>query len=308
MNTVLQKAGKIGVLYGGNSAERAVSLNSGQAVYDSLKAQGANVVLIDTQDDVIQKLTSEGIDTAFIVVHGGAGEDGRLQALLEFLNIPYTGSGVRACALAMDKLMTKQLWNGVGLSTAEFEVLAQDTHWQAVIDRLGSVMVKPAREGSSIGMSIANTAEELSKAYDQAHQFDDCIIAERLINGSEFTVAIVNGEVLPPIRLETDNVFYDYQAKYESNETRYVCPCGLPEAQEQALKTLSKEAFDAVSGKGWGRVDVMCDKQGVFYLLEVNMVPGMTSHSLVPMAAKAQGWNFGELLINIIEGAIGDNV
>lgn len=297
----------VGVLYGGDSAERDISLASGQAIYDSLQRSGVNVQLIDVKGNAAEILSAYSLSSAFIAMHGGMGEDGRLQALLNCLHIPYTGSRTGACAIAMNKRMCKQLWQGVGLPTAAFVSLDRHTHWSDVIESLGGVMVKPASEGSSIGMSIAETPEALEKAFALAYQYDPVIIAEQLITGREFTVAIVNDQVLPPIELKTDHVFYDYQAKYESKNTQYLCPCDLIESDVQILSDLALSAFKTLGCIGWGRVDFMQDRDGQFYLLEVNTVPGMTDHSLVPMAASVYGWSFDALVLEILSGASTDN-
>ncbi len=302
-----QQIGRVGVLYGGLSAEREVSLQSGAAVIAALQSAGVEVVAIDVGVNVVADLQAANIDRAFLALHGPGGEDGRIQALLEFLNIPYTGSDVQSSALAMDKLRTKQLWRGLdyqnalGLPTPEFAVVNKDSDFVAVLSRLGGeAMVKPANEGSSIGMSRVKSAAELQAAFAKAAQYQGEVLVERLIVGAEYTVAILDGEALPPIKLETDHSFYDYDAKYIAEDTRYLCPCGLREAKERELKTLAQAAFNALGCRGWGRVDVMADADGNFYLLEVNTAPGMTSHSLVPMAAKAIGLSFAELVLTIL--------
>lgn len=293
--------GRVAVLYGGHSAEREVSLQSGAAVLAALQAANIDAVGLDTGSDFFAQLYDQQIDRAFIALHGGDGEDGRVQALLSYLDIPYTGSETAASSLAMDKLRSKQLWQGIGLATPRFATLAADTDWQQVLNDLGGkAMVKPAHEGSSIGMSRVNSADELRAAYETAKSFDASVIAEALVEGAEYTVAIVGDQVLPAIRLETDNTFYDYEAKYLSEDTRYHCPCGLDEKREQELKDLALQAYKSLGCEGWGRVDVMTDQQGNFFVLEVNTVPGMTSHSLVPMAAKAAGWSFEELVVRIL--------
>ncbi len=289
--------GRIGVLYGGVSAEREVSLDSGRAIIAACQRLGIDVVDIEIKNEVIDTIKAANIDTAFIALHGGIGEDGRLQSLLDFMGIHYTGSGVQASVAAMNKLMAKQMWLGMGLSTPRFAVLNNEMDVDAVLASLGgSAMVKPAHEGSSIGMGIVRNADELQKAYQLALQYDHTVFAEELLTGAEYTVAILNGEVLPPIKLETHHMFYDYDAKYIANDTRYICPCGLPSVDEEKLKSLSLWAFNSLQCKGWGRVDVMVDANGEFSVLEVNTVPGMTSHSLVPMAAKAAGYSFDELV------------
>lgn len=297
------KLGKIVVLLGGYSAEREISLNSGNATLEALRRQGIDVVAIDTQKNAIQQLEAEltkGEFGAFIALHGFGGEDGKIQGLLEYLEIPYTGSGVLASSLCMDKLRTKQLWQGVGLPTANYVVLTPTTDWQAAIEGLqGEAMVKPNLEGSSIGMSRVDSAEALKAAYEKAVNYDTCVLAEQFITGAEYTVAILEGEALPAIRLQAHGDFYDYNAKYIATDTEYLCPCGLSEDKERELKRLALKAFNAVGAQGWGRVDVMADSQENFYLLEVNTVPGLTDHSLVPMAAKAAGIGFDDLVLQI---------
>lgn len=296
-----KQLGRVGVLLGGTSSERGVSLQSGGAVVAALAEAGVEHVAIDVGPNAIADIQAAKIDRAFIILHGVGGEDGRMQAVLEYLNIPFTGSGVQASALAMDKLRTKQLWRGVGLSTPDFAVLNKNSNWKQVLADLGGeVMVKPANEGSSIGMARVKTVEELEAAFKVAEDYDGSVIAERLIVGSEFTVAILDDEALPPIKLETDHNFYDFDAKYIAEDTRYIFPCGISAAKEQELKELALAAFSSVGCKGWGRVDVMADKDLNFYLLEVNTAPGMTSHSLVPMAAKARGLSFSELVVTIL--------
>ena len=300
-NELKQQIGRVGVLLGGTSSEREISLQSGAAVVDALVEAGIEHVAIDIGANAIADIQAAKIDRAFIMLHGAGGEDGRMQAVLEYLNIPFTGSGVQSSALAMDKLRTKQLWRGVGLSTPDFAVLNKNSDWKNVLTDLGGeAMVKPANEGSSIGMARVKTAEELAAAFKIAEGYDGSVIAERLIVGSEFTVAILGGEALPPIKLETDHNFYDFNAKYIAEDTRYICPCGISTEKEEELKSLALAAFNSVGCKGWGRVDVMADKDLNFYLLEVNTAPGMTSHSLVPMAAKARDLTFSELVLTIL--------
>lgn len=297
----LSQFGRIGVLYGGVSAERDVSLKSGDAVFTACENLGLDVIGIDLTEQAVQQLHSANIDTAFIALHGGVGEDGRLQALLDFMNIAYTGSDAQASMLAMNKLISKQIWFATGLPTANFEVLSQAMDAPKVLEKLGGkVMVKPAHEGSSIGMSIAESPEDLTKAYNNAAQYDACVFAEKLLPGEEYTVSIVAGEVLPPIKLAASGEFYDYEAKYLSNDTQYICPCGLSVGEEAELKSLSAKAFDSLGCRGWGRVDVIRDEDGSFKLLEVNTAPGMTKHSLVPMAANAAGYSFDELIKRIL--------
>lgn len=306
-----QQIGRVGVLYGGLSSEREVSLQSGAAVIAALQEAGIDHVAIDVSENIIADIQAAKIDRAFLILHGPGGEDGRIQALLEFLNIPYTGSDVQSSALAMDKLRTKYLWTGLSanssfkLPTPEFAVLVRDSDFAAVLAKLGGeAMVKPANEGSSIGMSRVKTATELEAAFNMAAKFQGSVLVERLIVGAEYTVAILDGEALPPIKLETHHSFYDYDAKYIAEDTRYLCPCGLSVEKEAELKQLALNAFNALGCRGWGRVDVMADAQQNFYLLEVNTAPGMTSHSLVPMAAKAVNLTFAELVLTVLRASL----
>lgn len=300
-----QKYGRVGVLYGGASAEREISLISGSSVIAALQRSGVDLVAIDVGTDLLQQLPQLSLTRVLIMLHGPGGEDGSLQGALQFLGLPYTGSGVFASALAMDKLHSKQFWQGVGLPTAKFAVLNDSTDWQETLDALGGVvMVKPSHEGSSLGMTRADSAAELKKAWVEAAALDSSVIAEQWISGAEYTVALLNGEVLPPIRLETEHSFYDYNAKYLADDTRYLCPCGLDQDREAELKELALAAFNSLGCSGWGRVDVMCDQAGNFQLLEVNTVPGMTDHSLVPMAAKAAGYSFDELVLKILDTSL----
>ena len=296
--------GKVAVLLGGRSAEREVSLRSGNMVLGALKKRGVDAHGFDPQDQGLQQLIAQRFDRVFIALHGRFGEDGTVQGALEYLGVPYTGSGVMASALAMDKWRTKLLWQAAGVPTPQYEVLSPTTDFEGVGKRLGlPVMVKPAREGSSIGMSKAASLEKIQAAYELAAQYDDVIIAERFIEGVEVTAAILGDEALPLIRLETPRVFYDYEAKYHANDTRYICPSGLPEAQERRVQEEALRAFRLIGASGWGRVDVMLDAAGEPYLLEVNTIPGMTDHSLVPMAARARGIEFDELCLRILETA-----
>lgn len=301
-STVEPKAfGRVAVLFGGKSAERAVSLKSGAAVLAALQEAGVDAFGIDVGDDIIARLAAEKIDRAFIVLHGRGGEDGTMQGLLECAGIPYTGSGVLASALAMDKLRTKQVWSSLGLSTPRHAALSSVADCQQAAAQLGfPLIVKPAHEGSSIGMAKVDSLEALVEAWQAASQYDSQVLVEQWISGPEFTVAMLRGEVLPPIRLGTTHKFYDYDAKYLANDTQYLIPCGLDAEREVELKKLVAEACAAVGTQGWARADVMQDAQGKFWLLEVNTVPGMTDHSLVPMAARAVGLNFGELVLAVL--------
>ncbi len=299
-----KKIGRLGVLYGGVSAEREVSLESGRAIIDACTRLGVNVVDVEVGENVIETITAANIDLAFIALHGGIGEDGRLQSLLEMMDIPYTGSAVQASVVAMNKLFSKRIWQGINLPTPRFKQLAAGHDFEKVLESLGgSAIVKPANEGSSIGMAIVQSAAELQKAFEQASEYDQAVFAEELLKGAEYTVGILNDEVLPAIKLETDNIFYDYEAKYLSDDTRYICPCGLSSSKESEIRDLSRWAFDSLGCSGWGRVDLMMDNDENFKVLEVNTVPGMTSHSLVPMAAKAAGYLFDELVAKILISA-----
>ena len=301
----MSKFGRVGLLYGGTSSEREVSLMSGAAVHQALQNLGVDVVLIDAQNDLLQTLPSHNLDRVFIALHGPGGEDGTLQGALEYLGLPYTGSGVLASALAMDKLRCKQMWQGIGLATADFAVLDSQSDWTGIMQCLGGkAMVKPASEGSSIGMSRAETPEQLQLAWKQAAEFDMTVIAEPLLEGKEYTVAILGDQALPSIRIHTDEVFYDYQAKYFSDATQYQCPSDLSPERETEIRQLSMDAFNTVGCRGWGRVDLMVDSNNKFQLLEVNTSPGMTSHSLVPMAAKVAGLDFDQLALAILEESL----
>jgi D-alanine-D-alanine ligase len=294
----------VAVLMGGRSAEREISLKSGAMVLNALKKSGVDAHAFDPRDSGFEALQSQGYSRAFIALHGRFGEDGTVQGALEYLGIPYTGSGVMASALAMDKWRTKLLWHAAGLPTPAYQLMTAHTDSAALAARLGlPLMVKPAREGSSIGMSKVTSVEKIAPAYELAARYDDVVIAERFIEGVELTAAILGDAPLPLIRLETPREFYDYQAKYLADDTRYICPCGLPADQERALQQTALEAFRVLGCSGWGRVDLMLDRDGNPQLLEVNTIPGMTDHSLVPMAARAQGISFEDLCVQILESA-----
>ncbi|MEJ2415330.1 MAG: D-alanine--D-alanine ligase [Exilibacterium sp.] len=307
-DTIKQRLGRVGVLYGGLSSEREVSLQSGEAVFKALQKSGVDTVAIDLRENAIEQVQRALLDRVFIVLHGPGGEDGRVQAMLEFMGLPYTGSGVQASSLAMDKLLSKQLWRGINLPTPDFAVLQADTDWLQILAQLGGeVMVKPVHEGSSIGMTKADSPESLQRAYEDAVAYDTNVLAERVIKGAEYTVSVLGERALPAIKLETNNRFYDYEAKYLSENTRYICPCGLSPDKHDQLQKLALKAFKSLGCSGWGRVDVMADSEDNFYLLEVNTVPGMTSHSLVPIAAKAVGMSFEELVVNILMSTLRDS-
>ena len=297
--------GRVAVLFGGKSAERAVSLKSGAAVLEALQAAGVDAFGIDVGDDFLQRLSAEKIDRAFIVLHGRGGEDGSMQGLLECAGIPYTGSGILASALAMDKLRTKRVWLSLGLPTPNHAVLASEADCRAAASELGfPLIVKPAHEGSSIGMAKVADVEALIAAWKDASQYDSQVLVEQWIAGPEFTVAMLRGQVLPPIGLGTPHTFYDYDAKYLANDTQYRIPCGLSAEKEAELKELTARACEAVGTQGWARADVMQDASGQFWLLEVNTVPGMTDHSLVPMAARAAGLDFQQLVLAILADSV----
>lgn len=294
--------GKVAVLLGGSSAERNISLLSGQAVLAALLRQQVDAVAIDPQNDLVAQLDQHQPDRVFIALHGRGGEDGLIQGFLETLGLPYTGSGVLGSAIGMDKWRCKQIWTAMDLATPKAVKITADTKIENVVNQVGlPLMLKPAHEGSSVGMSRVDKAEAFLPALAQARQYDDEIIAERFIQGGEYTVAILNGKALPVIHVENNATFYDYHAKYEANDTQYHCPCGLEAALEQKLQYIAEQAFAGVNAQGWGRVDFMLDADQKPWLLEVNTVPGMTDHSLVPMAAKAQGMNFDALVLTILD-------
>ncbi|MBY6187796.1 D-alanine--D-alanine ligase [Marinobacter hydrocarbonoclasticus] len=297
------KQDKVAVLFGGTSAEREVSLRSGAAVLAGLQRGGIDAHAFDPAERALDEL--KAYDRAFIVLHGRGGEDGTVQGALELMKIPYTGSRVLGCALAMDKVRTKWLWAGLGLPTADFEVVDKESFSpnsaEDIMARLGSpVMVKPACEGSSIGMAKAEDAASLQQAIETALTYDTTVLVEAWVHGPEYTVSILGERALPAIRMETPNVFYDYEAKYQSQTTQYHCPAGLSDEDEAALQALALKAFKAVGASGWGRVDVMRDADGSWRLLEVNTVPGMTETSLVPKAARAVGIEFDPLVARIL--------
>jgi len=296
--------GKVAVLLGGKSAEREVSLKSGGMVLAALRKKGVDAHPFDPKEKDLLELVKERFQRVFIALHGGFGEDGTVQGVLEWLGIPYTGSGVLASALAMDKVRTKRLWAAEGLPTAPYAVLGKDTNLKAVAKKLGvPLFVKPASEGSSVGMTKVKKAGDLEEAYALAVNYDPVVIAEKFIDGAELTVAILGERVLPIIRIETPREFYDYEAKYIANDTRYLIPCGVSEKKEKELQAICLKAFRALGCRGWGRVDLMLDKRGRPYLLEVNTSPGMTDHSLVPMAARAVGISYEDLCVQVLEMA-----
>lgn len=297
--------GRVAVLMGGWSAEREISLKSGKAVLKALRARKVDVEGFDLTRDNLSMLIEGGFDRAFIALHGRGGEDGVIQGVLEAFDIPYTGSGVLGCALAMDKLRTKQLWSDAGLPTPPYLMLREQSDLTRALDTLGlPLMVKPVNEGSSLGMTKVTRAEELAHAWDTARGFDPEVFAERWIHGSEYTAGFVGDQWLPLIRLETPREFYDYTAKYFANDTRYHCPAGLSEQEEGSLVRIARSACEVIGSTGWGRVDLLRDRDGVPWLIEINTVPGMTDHSLVPMAARAVGISFEDLVWRILEDSL----
>lgn len=293
--------GRVAVLMGGTSAERDISLQSGAAVLAALRRRGVDAHPFDMGANFLKEFDPDGFDRVFIIVHGRGGEDGQVQGAFDLMAMPYTGSGVLGSALGMDKLRCKLLWQGLQLSTPPFQVLKRDSDPAQVVGELGlPIMVKPAREGSSIGAAKVEKEDDLTAAWEQAAAFDDCVLAERWIIGSEYSVPVLGDQTLPMIRLETPREFYDFEAKYSSDSTRYICPCGLSESDEQAVQDLAFEAFTSIGASGWGRVDIIIDDSGIPWLIEVNTVPGMTGHSLVPMAAQVAGIDFDELVVRIL--------
>ena len=303
----MSEFGKVAVLLGGVSAERDVSLVSGAAVLKALQEKGVDAHAIDANPDNIGELKAQGFDRAFVVLHGRWGEDGVVQGALEAVGMPYTGSGVLGSALAMDKVRSKQIWQSLGLPTAAYRVLKSEQDLDGLIEELGlPLFLKPAREGSSVGIGKVSNQQDLLSVYRQAAQVGDDVLAEQFIGGAELTVGILNGQALPTVRMSTENEFYDYEAKYQSNDTQYFCPAGLPDEKENEIRELALKAFNALGCKGWGRVDVMLSVDGEPLLLETNTVPGMTDHSLVPMAAKATGLSFADLVVQILRTSASD--
>lgn len=298
--------GKVAVLMGGRSAERGISLTSGQAVLNALVSQNIDAHKVDVGLDISEQLVSGKFDRAFIILHGRGGEDGEIQGVLESLSMPYTGSDITGAVLSMNKILSKDLWLQQGLPTADFEQVTADSDADALVERLGlPLIIKPVNEGSSIGMTKVNSASELTKAIEIATQFDAEVIAECWIEGEEYTVGVLEQKVLPVIQLKTPREFYDFEAKYQSSTTEYCCPCGLSEQDELLCQQIALDAFKGLRMTGWGRVDFMRDQSGQFYLLEANCIPGMTDHSLVPMAAKHAGLNFEDLVWQILETSMG---
>ena len=300
------KQEKIAVLLGGTSAEREVSLNSGKAVLEALLNQGYDAHPIDPKEYNVANLKKDGFHRVFNILHGRGGEDGTMQGLLEQIGLPYTGCGVMASALTMDKMRTKMLWKAFGLPVADMEVVTRETFAdldpQVVVDKLGlPLMVKPSLEGSSVGLTKVKAVDELKSAVEYALKFDNTILIEEWLAGDELTVPVLDSQVLPAICIVPEGEFYDYNAKYISDNTQYFCPAGLTSEREQELAILVKRAYDAVGCRGWSRIDVMCDAKGDFRLVEVNTNPGMTSHSLFPKSAASVGISFEQLVVKILE-------
>lgn len=304
----MDKFGKVALLYGGNSAEREVSLNSGQAVYEALLGAGVDVHLIDTMDSQrVFNLKAEGFNRAFIALHGRGGEDGQIQAILDWQGIPYTGSGVLACALAMDKVLTKKLWSAFGLPVKKDYLVGAETTYAELCEALHATKfaIKPALEGSSVGISCVSNQAELESAYLKAGGNKEKIMAEPWIVGRELTYALLANEVLAGIEViaSKGHAFYDYEAKYIAEDTQYICPPHLPTQLDNQIKAIAQSAFSVIGAKGWARVDFMLDENNQPWLLEINLSPGMTSHSLVPMAGRAAGLDFTQLVLNILAQA-----
>ncbi|KYK96497.1 D-alanine--D-alanine ligase [Aggregatibacter actinomycetemcomitans serotype d str. SA3733] len=300
------KQEKVAVLLGGTSAEREVSLNSGEAVLNALRKQGYDAHPIDPKIFPVATLKEQGFDRVFNILHGRGGEDGTMQGLLEQIGVPYTGCGVMTSALTMDKMRTKMLWKAFGLPVAEMEIVTTENRVnlnpESVVKKLGlPLMVKPSLEGSSVGLTKVKSVDELESAVDFALKFDNTVLIEEWLAGDEFTVPVLDNEVLPSIKIVPEGEFYDYDAKYISDNTQYFCPAGLSEEREQELHRLVKQAYDVVGCRGWSRIDVMADAEGKFRLVEVNTNPGMTSHSLFPKSAATVGYSFAQLVEKILE-------
>ena len=294
--------GKVAVLLGGRSAEREISLQSGEAVLAALRRSGVDAYPFDPASQGLEMLMQQGFKRAFITLHGRFGEDGTVQGVLEWIRLPYTGSGVMASALAMDKWRTKLIWQAAGILSPRYALLQADSDFAAVAEALGlPLIVKPAREGSTIGLSKVFDSKDLEAAYHLAAEHDSLVLAEEFIAGQELTVAVLGDMPLPVVRIEIAGDLYDYEAKYFSNETQYFCPSGLPSDVEEAIQRQALHAYQVLGCQGWGRVDLILTPSGQFYFLEANTSPGMTSHSLVPMAAKAAGISFEELVVKILE-------
>ena len=303
---ILSKAGHVVVLMGGDSPEREISLLSGKAVCESLEKLGVHFDAVDVGDDVFERLRELNPDIALNMLHGQRGEDGVIQGMLEMMGIPYTGSGVLASALAMDKVKSKLIWRQAGLNTADFVLLQEDTDWDSVISQFGSVVIKPVNGGSSLGISIVDNADSLRTEFTAARKFDQHVMAEQYIKGPEYSTGVIGEELFPTILLETDRQFFDYEAKYFDSATRIICPVDMEAEALERLEALVRDAYSSLGCKGLARVDVMQNEAGEFFLLELNTVPGMTSHSFVPTAASKVGISFEELVLRILEAELGD--
>ena len=301
------KFGKVAVLMGGTSAEREISLQTGQAVFEALRRRHIDAHEVDARDDFLFRLVDEGFDRVFIALHGRRGEDGVIQGALETLHIPYTGSGVLGSALAMDKVRSKLIWQSLGLPTPPFvEVTTEKDLERADAEVEYPMIVKPVHEGSSCGASKVRCRDDLEQAWRLAQSLDDRVLAEHWVTGPEYTAGILGDRVLPLIRIETPREFYDFEAKYSADTTRKICPCGLPGDEEKLLGDMVMRAFRALGAGGWGRVDFLMDAGGAPWLIEVNTIPGMTSHSLVPIAAAQVGMGFDDLVVHILESSVVD--
>ena len=301
---VPQDWGQVAVLMGGAGAESAVSRSGGQRVLEALHRQGIKATGMEPGAETLQHLQTQAVARVFLALHGQDGEDGRIQGALEMIGLPYTGSGVLSSALAMDKDFSKRLWMAAGLPTPPYVVLQADADWEHTTQQTGSpLFIKPARGGSSIGIGRADDAKSFRKTWHEASRYDTRILAERAITGVEYTVSILEQQALPVIRLETERPFYNYQAKYEDTATRYLCPCQLPKTEEQALQALALRASHCLGIQGWGRIDLLRDTRGQSWLIEANTIPGMTEHSLMPMAARQAGIDFDTLVLRILASA-----
>lgn len=303
--THASRFGKVAVLMGGQSTERQVSLNSGDMVLNALASMQIEAEGIDVSDDVFERLRLGGYARAFIALHGSLGEDGSIQGGLDVIGLPYSGSGVMASSICMNKLITKQIWQVHQIQTPKYRVLKNTVNQNKLVEELGLPMIfKPVSHGSSIGITKVGSKEEIVAAWEHAREFEDTVIAEQWIKGHEYTVAILDSRTLPVIRLETPRLFYDYVAKYHSDDTRYHCPCDLSKKLEGEIRNQALKAFKVTGASGWGRVDIMLDDNNQIWFLEINTVPGMTDHSLVPMAAKADGISFNELVVKVLETSL----
>ena len=298
---ILAKLGHVVVLKGGTSAEREISLLSGSAVFNGLQRLGVNAAVIDVGNDIIEQLREAKPDLVVLMLHGKDGEDGVIQGMLEMMQLPYTGSGVLASAIAMDKVKSKLIWRRLGLNTADFEFIYSDSNWNELIEKFGRIVVKPVNGGSSLGIAIVDNADDLQQKHSEALAFDSGVIAEKFVNGNEYSTGVLGDEIFPTVQLETPREFFDYEAKYEDENTRFICPPELPGYKLQELEALIKNAYNSLGCTGLARIDVMQEGDGDFYLLELNTIPGMTEHSFVPMAAKHVGITFDELILRILD-------